>query len=327
MSVRIAMAARGALAVLAIAALALRAGTTRSAPATAPASTAPAPTAPGTAPPARHASLPAVSPDGRHIAFVSDRDDPAWELYVVGADGRDTRRLTYTPEEELVPDWSADGRQIRYVTFPADTAAELHAIALDADAGHLLEAPLATELKLSRRGDRIAYTAGNWTRNRLMVTNLDGSARRALTDSSGRQFNLAWSPHDDRIAVTRRDSTGVVQVWVMNADGSSAQAITHFTANDGRPQWPAWSPDGRRIAIQSGTYNRAHPDSSDAHIWVVELSSGRATQLARHDRPWLDETPSWFPNGKRLAFQSTRSGRFEIWVMNADGSGERQLTR
>jgi len=62
------------------------------------------------------------------------------------------------------------------------------------------------------------------------------------------------------------------------------------------------------------------------HIWVVDLTSGEAHKLAAHERPYLDETPYWFPDGKRIAFQSNRTGRMEVWVMNADGSGQRQVT-
>jgi TolB protein len=42
---------------------------------------------------------------------------------------------------------------------------------------------------------------------------------------------------------------------------------------------------------------------------------------------YLDELPAWFPDGTRIAFQSNRTGSWEIWVMNADDSGVRQLTR
>ncbi len=55
-----------------------------------------------------------------------------------------------------------------------------------------------------------------------------------------------------------------------------------------------------------------------AHTW---------TKLADHSAPYLDELPSWFPDGRALAFQSNRSGSMQIWVVNADGTGARQLTR
>ena len=82
-----------------------------------------------------------------------------------------------------------------------------------------------------------------------------------------------------------------------------------------------------RLAIQSGKYNRNAPAENTAHIWIIDLKSGAATRLSTHTTPYLDETPSWFPDGKRIAFQSDRSGRMEVWVMNSDGSGARQITK
>jgi TolB protein len=113
----------------------------------------------------------------------------------------------------------------------------------------------------------------------------------------------------------------------MNADGSGARQLTRFSATDGSPQWPAWSPDGSRLAIQSGNYNRQNPSENTAHVWLIDVKGGAATRLNPHNRPYLDETPSWFPDGKRIAFQSDRSGRMEVWVMNADGSGATQVTK
>jgi dipeptidyl aminopeptidase/acylaminoacyl peptidase len=63
-----------------------------------------------------------------------------------------------------------------------------------------------------------------------------------------------------------------------------------------------------------------------SHIWIVDAATGAARKLAAHDQPYLDETPSWFPDGKHIAFQSNRTGRMEVWVMNADGSGQLQVT-
>jgi TolB protein len=83
-----------------------------------------------------------------------------------------------------------------------------------------------------------------------------------------------------------------------------------------------WSPDGHQLAIQ---VNRLK--EHDAHIWIIDADTGDAHKLAAHDQPYLDETPAWFPDSKRIAFQSNRSGKMEVWVMNADGSGSRQITR
>ena len=47
------------------------------------------------------------------------------------------------------------------------------------------------------------------------------------------------------------------------------------------------------------------------NIWVIDLASGRATKLAEHGAPYQDEVPAWFPDGKRIAFQSNRTGRWE----------------
>ena len=59
----------------------------------------------------------------------------------------------------------------------------------------------------------------------------------------------------------------------------------------------------------------------------MDANGAHPRRITSRDHPWMDETPSWLPDGKRIAFQSTRTGRFEVWVMKADGSGARQVTR
>jgi TolB protein len=276
--------------------------------------------------PERHGSIPAVSPDGRHIAFLSDRDGGTSDLYVVGADGKGERRLTRSEEQEAVPSWTNRGMSVTFMTMRGDSTT-LWAEDLDGSGRRILASLPAKGFALSNDGGRIAYTVGTWTRNRIVVADRDGGHATAITDSSAGYFNLAWSPEGGRIAVTRLDVSRDLQVWVMNADGSGARALTRFPASDGRPQWPAWSPDGRTIAVQSGAYDRQNPANSTAHLWTIDVASGAAKRLAPHPKPYLDETPSWFPDGNRIAFQSDRTGRMEIWVMNADGGRPRQVTR
>ena len=156
---------------------------------------------------------------------------------------------------------------------------------------------------------------------RLFVSNLDGSDARPLTDGSGAVWGSRWSPDGKRIAFADRDANHVLNVDVMNADGSDRRHLTHFAASEGSAQMPAWSADGRNLAVQSGA-----PDKP-AHLWIVDASTGAAQKLAAHDDPYNDEVPAWFPDGKRIAYQSDRTGKMEIWVMNADGSSPRQITR
>jgi TolB protein len=273
--------------------------------------------------PFRHGSMPSVSPDGRQVVFCSERDS-VWELYSVRPDGSGLRRLTHTAEEELVPRWTRDGRLVAMGV--AGDRTRLHVIGTDGSSQVLAE-QRAVGMAISNDGRRIAYGVGTWGRNRVYVADRDGSHARALTDSSCSWFNLAWSPDDRMLAAARTDAARNLQVWLIDVDDVGRHALTHFAQRDGRPQWPAWSPDGTRIAIQAGLYDRDHPERSDAYIWVVDVASGRATRLGSHDRPWLDETPSWFPDGKRIAYQSTQTGPMEIRVRDADGTDSRPITR
>ena len=110
----------------------------------------------------------------------------------------------------------------------------------------------------------------------------------------------------------------------MNSDGSKPNQLAHIPDDEGRAEWPAWSPDGQALAVQ---VVKSTPAGSIGHIWIVDADTGASHKIAAHEEVYLDETPSWFPDGGRLAFQSNRTGRMEVWVMNKDGSGARQITR
>ena len=176
---------------------------------------------------------------------------------------------------------------------------------------------------LSPDGKRVTYSVDPYPVARLMAAELDGAQAQQLTDGSAPVWLGRWSPDGKRIAFTWRDRTEASDLWVINADGTGRRQISHIPHTEGHVEWPAWSPDTRQFAIQVGRYSK---QESAAHIWIVDAATGAARKLAAHDQPYLDETPSWFPDGKRIAFQSTRTGRTEIWIMNADGSAPRQVT-
>ena len=275
--------------------------------------------------PVLNGAVPAVSPDGKHVAFGSNRGG-AYDLYVISADGSGLTQLTRSTGYESPPAWTADGEHVVFSRFANDTS-RVYAVGLTGgEAGAVGIAPSARMPALSPDGTKLLYGRGAYPKMRLTVAALDGSAPRALSDTSDMVFGGVWSPDGQRIAYTRADTARRMQMWIMNADGTGARQLTNIPADEGHPQWPSWTPDGRRLAIQVGKYNPQARTENTAHIWVVDVATGKATKLAAHDRPYLDETPSWFPDGDRIAFQSDRTGKMEVWVMNADGTGARQLT-
>jgi TolB protein len=268
-------------------------------------------------PPLPSSSLPVVAPDGRSIAFISDRDGAIDALSTVGVDGAGERRLT-APKAGR-PTFADRGRQLRFAGAGADSD-KVFSLTIDGGATRTLVTVPGRSGALTPDGVLVAYLSGPWTSTALMVSRIDGSNARRVAGGRATAWNAAWSPDGRRLAYTYGDSGVGLQVHIVNADGSQDRPLTAVPADEGSAQMPAWSADGSMIAVQVGS-GATHT----AHIWTVDVNSGRATKLAVH-RGYLDEAPSWFPDGTRLAFQSDRSGRMEIWVMNADGTAARQVT-
>jgi len=264
---------------------------------------------------------PIVSPDGKRIVFVSERSGTT-DLFVTTAEGSGVRQLTATPEKESPVGWTRDGKQVLFSVF-ANNRSTLFAIDRDGGESSQIASYEGRGLARSPDGKRMLYMTGNWTATRLMVSALDGSNPQQITDGSSIAWNVDWSPDGKRLAFTgRRDPESEVAVFVMNADGSASRQLSRVAPAEGGAQWPIWSPSGNALAVQVNS----RLIRNEAYIWIVAAATGEARKLGLHDKPYLDETPSWFPDERRLAFQSDRTGRMEIWVMNADGSGQKQIT-
>jgi Tol biopolymer transport system component len=263
-----------------------------------------------------HGGLPAVSPDGSRIAFVSSRGG-ANNLYLVPADGGAEAQLTDSADPKGPPAWDREGHLL--LSTRTDGQARIYTMKPDGKGRQQVAAVSAQGAVLSPDGKSVVY--GN---QRLFVAAADGTHGRPITTGVAMEFGAEWSPDGKQIAFVRSGPDRKLNVWVMNADGTDQRQLTHIAPEEGQAEWPRWSPDGKQIAIQVGAYS---PGKSVAHLWIVEVRTGEAHKVAPHAEPYLDETPSWFPDGKRLAFQSDRTGRMEIWVMGADGSGARQVTK
>ena len=148
----------------------------------------------------------------------------------------------------------------------------------------------------------------------IYLMNADGSGQTDLTnnpaDDSGSRLAARTVPGSP--SSPTRD--GNYEIYVMNADGSGQTRLTNNPADD---DYPAWSPDGTKIAFTSDR------DGND-EIYVMNADGSGQTRLTNN--PADDQYPAWSPDGKKIAFDSDRDGNYEIYVMNADGSGQTQLT-
>ena len=269
--------------------------------------------------PASHGTRPVVSSDGARILFVSDRDGHS-EIYVIKADGTGEHRVTTSPESKGIPAWSADGRRVRYTTGTGDTSV-ITEVDLDGTHPRELARVSGRSATVSPDGQQVIYMRGPWTEVSLFRASIDGTHEHLLNDGKSVAWNSQWSPDGTMVAFTMRLASGQLQVVAVNVDGSQRRQLTSVPAEEGGAQVPSWSADGRRMAFQ------VNSGGHGAHIWVMDVATGKATKLLPHTTADLDETPAWFPDGTRLAFQSNRTGRMEVWVVNIDGTGLRQVTR
>ena len=271
--------------------------------------------------PVRTSGLPVVSPDGSYIAFMRD-EGGTHDLFVISKGGTGELQLTHTAENESISGWSANGKEIIFSVFANETS-RVFSIAREGGNPREIGRVPGRAPMISPDAKHFVFMAGTWTATRLMVSALDGSDARQINDGASIAWNNHWSPNGKLIAFTgRKEPKGELAVFVMKADGSDLRQISHIPPDEGGAQWPVWLPNGRQLAVQVNS----RTIKGLAHIWTIDVATGEARKLGDRDKPYLDETPSWYPNGKQIAFQSNRTGTMEVWVMNADGSGQRQVT-
>jgi Tol biopolymer transport system component len=245
---------------------------------------------------------PALSPDGRMVAFARSTADgsSALGVYVVNIDGTGLRQVDSNGED---PSWSPDGNHLVETRARFDSGATApYNVAL-----WIVNASSGAAHQISRVGVRCPNACANGGQ--------DGQAR--------------WSPDGKRLAFLQESYTSPEQfaIFTMAVDGTDIQRVTPVGMNVADPQF---SPDGTRIVFQSP------PDPSEQsaqNIYSILADGTGLTQLTR-DLPSLPSGlegafhPSWSPNGREIVFcrfpGATTNGA-SLFVMNADGTDVRLL--
>jgi TolB protein len=248
---------------------------------------------------------PALSPDGRRVAFTRHVDSAPDRIFLVDVDGSGLEQLVPSNCPDICSDavegfgWSPDGRTLAF------TRAIFH--------GHAT-APTSIGLWLMNTDGRAA---------RRLTPELVGSLGgrpRAQDDSA------SWSPDGTRVVFTHqeRSSPGSLDQFAVDTIKPDGTDLRQVTPNDVQAGQPAWSPDGTLIAFQSPP----DPEGVVKDLYTIRPDGRGMTPLTSNLDGNDSDHPSWSPDSSRIAFSHVRPGSTtgaDLYVVNRDGGRPRPI--
>jgi serine/threonine protein kinase len=269
-------------------------------------------------------AIPAVSPDGRRLAYASCASsflEGGCDVHLVELDGDlrpvgPPRRLTQQAVSIPSLAWTHDGGSIIYCANEGPYLFHLWRVGLRGD-----RPPERVELA----GSRAWNVATARTRDRLVFveTLRDVDIHRfrgqqpsaVLVASSSFEGHPQFSPDGRRLAFASTRSGDRMEIWLAAADGSGPLQLTR---GPGRLQSsPSWSPDGRWISFDS------LGEDGLLNIWMVDAEGGAPNRLTRES----GSVPRWSRDGRWVYFYSERYDGGQVWRVPSAGGAEERLTK
>jgi Tol biopolymer transport system component/DNA-binding winged helix-turn-helix (wHTH) protein len=271
-------------------------------------------------------SNPAWSPDGSRIAFQSDEhadvNPRGWAaqsgstIWTVRADGGDLREETHAGSPtggHASPAWSNDGRYLAFTVFEGGIGSGVWLLHLKSKKTRLLARGGGLFELVFAPDDSALYVAGGEAAIvRLVFDAVSGIVRgRRLIPVPGVPGvrGLSIAPDGKRIAFAGPALSSQIWAQPVGVDGIATRppyALTSDTSR--RNSLPSVSPDGSKVAYMST------PSGRSANVWVIGVDGLGATQLTANSGGGFE--PSWFPDGRRVAFVSKHGHRSGVWSVD-----------
>jgi Tol biopolymer transport system component len=277
------------------------------------------------------ASRPLVTGGERNgsIAFVQTHHlgKGPWRIELLDPATGKTTDLTHIPGSFGDPTWSPEGAKLAY-TVTRQAVSTIHVMAADGSDERLLvpcsppECLSVSSPTWSPDGSSIAFArssgGGAVVPEAIFTTDPVNAAATKLVNLPGLAFvtQLAWSPNGDRIlfAASPTGPAKYMSVYEVDANGSGLRRLTSL---GGQNAEPAWSPDGSKIVfVHDSALFVMNADGSDAH----ELHSCTPDCVSAYE-------PAWSPDGTEIAFSQQFDNERDLFMMRADGTNVRRLTR
>jgi len=233
----------------------------------------------------------------------------------INADGTSKTLMPNWPVGAVAWSQSPSGERLVLTSALPDLNGEIYAMAPDGSGWTRLTRDFAPDLQptWSPDGDSVAFVRGAPGASDLYVMRSDGSETRPVTDFTGFEHHPTWSADGTRLAFIRgaeANAYGVAgELWTIGIDGTDPTMLLA-----GPVAAPAWSPDGTRILLETST----HP--APGRIGYLDVATGEVVDLGE------GALPRWSPDGLRIAYVAGSAGTLDVFIMDADGGNELNVT-